>query len=131
MVREDDDDDREERPRKRPRDEEVDEDDDDRPRRRGSSDGGVGYVIPYKNAPALASYYLGIFGLLLCFIGLGPVSGVVTVILGFMGMSRASKNPEAHGRAHAIVGIICGLVQILFGCGFAGLLVWSFMPHRP
>jgi hypothetical protein len=123
MPRNDDD---EERPRKR-RPDPDDDDDDDRPRRRSrpsGGDGGVGYVIPYKNGPALASYYIGIIGLLLCFVGLGPISGIAAVIFGFMGMSRASKNPEAHGRAHAIIGIVLGFIQILAGCGIAvGLVV--------
>src|SRR5262249_18020860 len=133
-------DDPDDRPRKRPRD----EDDEDRPRKRrreddddydvrrrdGGSDGGVGYVIPYKNAPALASYYVGILGLLACFIGLGPITGLIAVILGFMGMARASKNPEAHGRVHAIVGIILGFVQLLFGCGVLVFIIMSFMGGR-
>ncbi len=126
MSRDRDDDD--DRPRKRrPRD---DDDEDDRPRRKkkGGDDGGVGYVIPYKNAPALTSYYVGILGLLACFIGLGPVTGLVAIILGFMGMMRASKNPEAHGRAHAIVGIILGFVQLLLGCGIDIGIILSFLP---
>jgi hypothetical protein len=124
------DDEDEDRPRRR----RPDPDDDDRPRRRrrepsGSGDGGVGYVIPYKNWPALAAYYIGIGGLLLCFIGLGPISGVTAVVFGFMGMSRASKNPDAHGRAHAIIGIVLGFVQILFGCAVDVGIVMSFLPR--
>ncbi len=130
MARDDDD---EERPRKRRPD--PDDDDDDRPRRRsrssaGSGDGGVGYVIPYKNGPALAAYYIGIIGLLLCFVGLGPLSGIAAVVFGFMGMSRASKNPEAHGRAHAIIGIVLGFVQILAGCGIAVAIVVAIVKGR-
>ena len=115
----DDDDDLEDRPRKRRRDED-DDDDDDRPRRRGApSDGGVGYVIPYKNAPALIAYYVGVLGLIACFLGgLSIFTGAAAIVLGIMGMSRASKNPQAHGRAHAITGIILGALQLLAGCGW-------------
>ena len=125
-----DDDDRPRRRRPAP----DDDDADDRPRRRrreprGSDDGGVGYVIPYKNGPALAAYYIGICGLLLCFIGLGPLSGIAAVVFGFMGMSRASKNPEAHGRVHAIIGIVLGFVQILLGCGIDVGIVLSLLPR--
>ena len=76
-VNEDQDDDPDDRPRKRRRDPD-DDDDDERPRRRSrsSGDGGVGYVIPYKNGPALAAYYIGILCLLLCFVpGLSLFSG--------------------------------------------------------
>src|SRR5260221_3064348 len=85
MARDDDDDDR---PRKRRPD--PDDDDDDRPRRRrressGPSDGGVGYVIPYKNGPALAAYYVGVFGMILCFLPpLSLFSGGTAAVLGFI-----------------------------------------------
>jgi hypothetical protein len=36
---------------------------------------------------------------------------------------RASKNPEAHGRAHAITGIVLGAVQLLSGCGWIPLWI--------
>jgi Domain of unknown function (DUF4190) len=123
----DDDDDR---PRRR---RDPDDDDDDRPRRRrressGPSDGGVGYIIPYKNGAALASYYIGILCLLLCFVpGLSLFSGAAAVVFGFMGMSRASKNPEAHGRGHAITGIILGIVQILASCVSGGFLILGLL----
>jgi hypothetical protein len=105
----DDDTDEEDRPRRRK--------DDDRPRRSG--DGGVGYVIPYKNAPALIAYYLGVLGLIACFLGgLSIFTGGAAIVLGIMGLSRASKNPEAHGRGHAITGIILGALQLLSGCGW-------------
>jgi hypothetical protein len=111
----------EDRPRRRRPAPDDEADDDDRPiRRSGPSDGGVGVVVPYRNAPALISYYVGILGLILCFLfGLSLFSGVTAVILGFMGFSRARKQPEAHGTAHAWVGIICGFVQILAACGWA------------
>jgi hypothetical protein len=108
-------------PRKRharPRDDDDDRDDeDDRPRskRRGPNDGGVGMVIPYRNAPALIAYYWGVFGLIGCFVGLGFL-GIVPIILGFLGIRRASQEAEAHGTAHAWVGIALGLVQVLLGC---------------
>jgi hypothetical protein len=139
MPRDDDDDDR---PRKRRPD--PDEDDDDRPRRRRSrddddddrprrskDDGGVSYVIPYKNVPALISYYVGVFGLILCILGgLSLFSGVTAIVLGIMGMMRASKNPQAHGRGHAITGMILGGVQVLAACGWVGLFVTPFFAGR-
>jgi hypothetical protein len=124
MSRDEDDDDR---PRKRRRD----VDDDDRPRRKDRDDGGIGYVIPYKNAPALIAYYVGIFGLILCFLGgLSVFSGAAAIVLGIMGMMRASKNPEAHGRGHAITGIVLGAVQLLTSCGWVGLYATMFLGGR-
>lgn len=115
--RETDDEDEDERPRPRRR-----ERDDDRDiRRRDSGDGGVGYVIPYKNGAALAAYYVGVFGMILCVLPpLSVFSGGTALVLGFLGMSRAKQNPEAHGRGHAIAGIILGAVQILTPCGLVG-----------
>jgi hypothetical protein len=134
MARDDDDDD--DRPRKRRRDrDDDDDDDDDRPRRRkrssGSGDAGVGYVIPYKNAPALISYYIGFGGLLLCFCGgLSFISGLAAIVLGIMGMIRASKNKEAHGRVHALVGIILGAAQVLLGTPTGILILVAILKGR-
>jgi hypothetical protein len=110
--------------RRRPAD---DDDDDDRPRRRRprdddapAGDGGVGYVIPYKNGSALAGYYIGVFGLILCLLPpLSLFSGGTAIVFGFMGMSRAKQNPQAHGRGHAITGIVLGALQVLTACGVA------------
>jgi hypothetical protein len=124
----------EDRPRKRrpdPDDDDTD-DDDDRPRRKrrrnsAPDDGGLGYVIPYKNVPALIGYYVGVFGLFACFLfGLSLFTGAAAVVLGVMGMIRASKNPEAHGRAHAIIGIVLGILQVLTACIGWGIF-WGSM----
>ncbi len=79
------------------------------------SDGGLGVVVPYRNAPALIAYYWGVFGLLGCFVGLGFL-GIAPIALGFMGLMKASKESEAHGSLHAWVGIALGAVQVLLGC---------------
>ncbi len=131
----DDEDDDDDRPRRRRRDED-DDDDDDRPRRRRrksseSDDGGVGYVIPYKNVPALVGYYIGIIGLLACFLfGLSLFTGAAAVIFGFIGFNRARKNPEAHGTAHAWIGIILGFVQILASCGWGAMGIAAILGGR-
>jgi hypothetical protein len=105
-------DDEDEKPRvkKRPRDE-VDDYDDAPPRKRKKSsskdDGGLGTLVPYRNGPALAAYYCGVFSFIpvLCFL-LGPIA----FILGLIGVFKAKKNPKARGMGHAIAGIICGIV---------------------
>ena len=108
------DDDSDDRPPPRPRrgDDHDDFDNDDRPRRRrrprDEEQGDVtGGIIPYKNPAALASYYCGVFALI-PFVGL--VLAPLAIILGVMGLIKASAHPKARGRAHAVTGIIFGLI---------------------
>lgn len=70
-----------------------------------SGDDAVAALIPYRNWPALTSYYLGLFSLFPC---LGAILGVAAFILGVMGLRRAARNPEAKGKVHAWIGVICG-----------------------
>jgi hypothetical protein len=106
--RDEDDDDR---PRRRRRDEEDDFDSVERPRRRRRRDeeeGDVtGGVIPYKNPAALAAYYCGVFSLIP---GLGCVLAPLAIVLGIVGLVKASSHPKAKGRAHAVTGIVFGLI---------------------
>jgi hypothetical protein len=110
-------------PKRRLRDEDRDYDeDDDRPRRRRrrsdyddeyearSSEGGMSSLIPYKNGMALASYYCGVFSLILC---IAFILGPLAIIFGFLGLSRAKQHPEAKGKAHAITGIVLGSLTTL------------------
>lgn len=116
---EDDDDDDRDRPRRRDRDDDDrprrrdddDDDYDDRRRRRREGD-ATGGLIPYKNAKALISYYCGVFGLISCFMLLG-VFGIVPIILGFQGLRHANRYPESSGKAHAIIGIVLGSLEVL------------------
>jgi hypothetical protein len=71
-------------------------------------------LIPYKNPMALTSYYLGIFSLFPC---LGAFLGIAALILGIKGLKVANAHPEAKGKVHAIVGIVCGSI---FGA------IWCF-----
>ncbi len=84
---------------------------------RSSSDDAINVIIPYRNAPALVSYYLGIFSILPI---VGTFMGITAVILGIMGLRKASQNPQARGKVHAWVGIITGFV---FGFVWIALLL--------
>jgi len=81
-------------------------------------DDPISTLIPYRNTPALISYYLGVFSIIPC---LGLPLGIAALILGIRGLKLASQNPNAKGKAHAIVGIICGsvfgLIYLLVGVG--------------
>ncbi|HZZ77795.1 MAG TPA: DUF4190 domain-containing protein [Gemmataceae bacterium] len=106
----------------------ADDDDGDRPRsvkKRAADDGGVGTVIPYRNAPALIGYYCGVFGLISCFLGPGAIFGAVPLILGIMGLKRAGSDPEARGTAHAWIAIILGAIELLVGCGVSGFFIFG------
>ena len=97
--------------------------DDDRPRiRRDADDGGVSTLIPYKNPKALIAYYLGVFGLIPI---LGLVLAIAAVILGIMGLKYAKRHPTAKGTGHAIVGIVLGVISVLYHLSCVGLMVFG------
>lgn len=81
--------------------------------------GPMGAIIPYKNGPALASYYLGIFSIVPC---VGLLLGIAAVILGVIGLRRAKDHPEARGKAHAWTGIITGGIFGLFNLAIVVLM---------
>jgi hypothetical protein len=68
----------------------------------GDSTGGV---IPYKNGPALTSYYLAVASLIPC---LGLLTGVPAFFLGLRGLKRVKAEPWVRGTAHAWIGVIGG-----------------------
>ena len=81
----------------------------------------TGGLIPYKNAPALTAYYLGLFSILPF---LGIPMGIAAVVLGFMGLKKLKENPQIKGKAHAFVGIGCGGLAALV---WTGLLLITFI----
>ena len=108
----------EDEPHPRRRRDDDDFDDQPRVRRRDEEEGDVtGGLIPYKNGKALMSYYCGVFSLIPC---LGALLGPIAVLLGFLGFSYANKHPRASGKAHAIVGIVLGLLTTL---GHLGVII--------
>jgi len=68
-------------------------------------------LVPSKNGPALASYYLGLFSLFPC---LGFFLAVPAVYYGIKGLRLVRSNPEVRGGVHAWVGVVCGSVFGLF-----------------
>ena len=83
---------------------------------------GVEKIIPYRNAPGLIAYYLGVFSLL----G-GFVLGVPALILGVQGVRYANLHPEARGKAHAWTGIILGSLMTLISLSLIGFLIVAMM----
>ena len=77
-------------------------------------------MMPTGNPDALWGYYLG-WGSLLCVIGLfaAPFAFVKSV----KGLKAHKQNPEIHGRAHAIIGIVLASIGTL---GNIGLVILFF-----
>jgi hypothetical protein len=97
---------------------------DQNPHKPGEGD-VTGGIIPYKNGPALAAYYIGIVSMLCCFAGL-PV-GIVAVVLGIMGLKKRARQPEVKGSVHAWIGIICGVIGTLGAIPFALTILAALM----
>jgi hypothetical protein len=73
----------------------------------------TGGIIPYKNPPALAAYYLGLFSLLPC---IGLLLAVPALILGIIGLQKRKQNPAVKGSVHAWIGVIMGgLFTLIWG----------------
>lgn len=75
-----------------------------------SPDNTIATIIPYRNAPALVAYYLGVFSLIPC---LGFFLGLGSIVMGVIGLNHAGKRPEAKGKVHAWVGIVLGALVVI------------------
>jgi hypothetical protein len=84
--------------------------------------------IPYKNPKALAAYYCGFFALIP---GLGILLSVAAVVLGIQGVRYASDNPTAKGMAHAITGIVLGVMAFCCWNPIVLFLLWFNFVHMP
>ena len=80
---------------------------------------------------ALASYYCGVFGLVTCFLLPVAIFGAaVPLVLGILGLMKAQKDENAHGRLHAWVGIGLGTLELLVGCGSLAFFGFSIIAKR-
>ena len=87
-------------------------------------DDEVRYLIPDNNY-ALVSYYVGLFSALF-----GIVLGPAAIVTGIKGIKYAKTHPEAHGRNHAVVGIVFGALGLLIWL-FVAFLIVSVVTYRP
>jgi hypothetical protein len=81
-------------------------------------------VIPYKNPSALIAYYLGLFSI---FPVLGIGLGITALVLGIKGIKFNKEHPEAKGKAHAGIGIGCGVFGLLLNLLIVGILLTAFL----
>lgn len=88
------------------------------PASEGDATGGL---IPYKNAPALIAYYLGLFSIFPC---IGLFLGIPAFILGIMGLRKRAANPAVKGSVHAWIGIVLGgIFTVVWGIGWVFLIL--------
>jgi hypothetical protein len=66
--------------------------------------------VPYRNAPALASYYVGVFSFVPC---VGMLLALVAIPLGIVGLKHAAEHPQSYGRSHAWTGIVLGALSLI------------------
>ena len=70
----------------------------------------TGGLIPYKNPPALISYYCGIAALIPL---IGMLFGLAAVVLAIMGFRKRKREPHVKGTAHAVIGLVLGGGSVL------------------
>jgi hypothetical protein len=85
----------------------------------------VGADVPIakrRQGMAIASLVIGIVGFFTCGLaGLGPFTGT---ILGFIAVSRASKNPQQYGgKELAIAGIVTSVISLFIGPIIAAIVI--------
>jgi hypothetical protein len=85
-------------------------------------DGAISTLIPYKNGPALAAYYLGVVALI-PFLGL--LAAPFAIGFGIVGIRAYYRDPRRKGIVHAWTGIALGLVSFVI----VGLILLAVIPN--
>jgi hypothetical protein len=95
---------------------------------RPPSNQAVETLIPYRNPASLLSYYLGIFSLI-------PLVGILlalpALLCGIIGLVKVSKEPARRGMAHAIAGIIFGILGSYNYIGLYLFVSWAWFTPPP
>jgi hypothetical protein len=95
-----------------------------------------GYVPPrsaertaYRNGMGTAALVVGVVALVLAvlviFFPIAFVLGVLAIIFGAVGMRRASRG-EANNRGHAVAGLTCGVIAVVFSI-YLGVRLSTFV----
>jgi hypothetical protein len=83
-----------------------------------SPSGGDPSASSGTNGIAIAAMIIGIIALLISWIPiLGVLAGVLALVLGFVGRSKAKKTPAVGGNGAAITGIVTGILATLINIG--------------
>ena len=63
---------------------------------------------------AIASFIVGIIGVMMGLACAVPIPGLIAVLLGFLALSQLKKAPNSTGRGLAIAGIVLGAINLAF-----------------
>jgi hypothetical protein len=85
-------------------------------------DDSMATIIPYRNPPALAGYYVSIFSLLPI---VGALLGPTAIVLGIIGLRKLKAEPESKGVVHAWIAIVLGTVGLLISATCVSALLFS------
>ena len=89
--------------------------------------GTVGYAE--RNGMGTAALVVGVVALvlavLLIFFPIAFILGVLAVIFGAVGMRRVTRG-EANNRGHAVAGLTCGVIALVFSI-YLGVRLWTFV----
>ena len=89
-----------------------------------SGSDAIATMIPYKNVPALISYYTGLFSI---FPVLGFPLAITALICAVKGLKKAREDPAAKGKVHAIVGLVCGIIGLIINCTCIGGIILGLL----
>lgn len=82
-----------------------------------------------SNGMATAGMVCGIVGIVGCWLPLlGPIAGLLGIIFGAIGMSRAGRLGGA-GRGAGIAGLVCGIVAFLLTALMAAIAIPAFLEY--
>jgi len=77
---------------------------------------------------AIASFVLGIVGIISCWMGVGIIMSILAIIFGIIGLREVKRSPdEVTGYGLALAGFILGVVTLAMGVMamiFVGIFTW-------
>lgn len=87
-----------------------------------------GKLIPARNGGALLAYYCGLFS---CLPFLGLILAVIALIAGVRGLRAFKADPSVFGKAHAIVGLVCGSIGLAINAFLTFALIVALIGPDP
>jgi hypothetical protein len=77
------------------------------------------YAQQQSSSLATAAMIVGIVGITVGWLCLGPIPGIAAIIMGAIALSQIKKTPDRFGgRSQALVGVITGSVTVVVYVGF-------------
>jgi hypothetical protein len=80
------------------------------------------YVQPENKSLATAAMVIGLIGVTVGWLCLGPIPGLAAIIMGAVALSQIKKTPDrVGGKPMAVVGVVTGGITVLI---YAGIMVF-------